>query len=77
MQDPRDDGGRGVEELEVGFEGGEVCWCGGRGGPEEWVVVGEEGEEDAEEEGGCWVRSVRRVSFDFDFDYFWHGGWGD
>lgn len=28
-------------------------WCGG-GGPEEGVVVGEEGEEDSEEEGcGC------------------------
>lgn len=28
---------------------------GGRGhGPEDVVVVGEEGEEDAEEEAGCW-----------------------
>lgn len=58
MEDPRDDGGRGVQELEVVFERGEVRRGGGRCGPEEGVVVGEEREEDAEEEGGCWEGSV-------------------
>lgn len=37
-------------------------WC-GRGGPEEGVVVGEEGEEDSEEEGcGCLGVGRRGVS---------------
>ena len=40
------------------FDGGEVFWCDGCGGPEEWVVVWEEGEEDAEEEGRCCVVDV-------------------
>lgn len=41
--------------AEVGFEDGVVGGWGRGGGPEEGVVVREEGEEDAEEEGGCWV----------------------
>jgi len=41
-----------VQVLEVGFEEGVVGGGCGRGGPVEGVVVGEEGEEDAEEERG-------------------------
>ena len=43
-----------MEQAEVRFGLEEVAFCGRAGGPEEGVVVGEEGEEDAEEEGGCW-----------------------
>ena len=32
---------------------GGVCWVELRCGPEDWVVVWEEGEEDAEEEACC------------------------
>ena len=54
MEDARDERRRGVQELEVRFEVVIVC-CGGRGrGPEDWVVVGEEGEDDSEEEARCW-----------------------
>ena len=42
------------EEFEVRFDRGEVVGGDGGGRPEEGVVVGEEGEEDAEEEGGCY-----------------------
>lgn len=55
VEDARHDGGRGVEEFDVGFEEVEVCGAPfGRGGPEDVVVVGEGGEEDAEEETCCW-----------------------
>ena len=53
MEDAGDDGRGGMQELEVGFEEGDVGGWGGGCGPEEGVVVGEEGEEDAEEEGCC------------------------
>jgi hypothetical protein len=53
VQDPHDEGGRGVEEPEVCFRLEEVRLRGWSGRPEERVVVGEEGEEDAEEEGRC------------------------
>ena len=56
MQDAGDDVGGVVEELEVGFEDVVVRGerGGGRVGPEQRVVVGEQGEEDAQEEGnGC------------------------
>ena len=42
----------------MGFDGVEVGGGCGEGGPEEGVVVGKEGEEDAEEEGCCWWRIV-------------------
>jgi hypothetical protein len=43
-----------MQETEVGLKGGEVRVRGGKCGPQEWIVVGEEREEDAEEEGcGC------------------------
>lgn len=51
MQDARDDGRRGVQEAEVRFQFDEVGGGCGHGGPEEGEVVGEGGEEDAEEEG--------------------------
>jgi hypothetical protein len=45
-----------MQETEVGLKGGEVRVRGGQCGPQEWIVVGEEREEDAEEEGcGCGV----------------------
>lgn len=54
MQDPGDDGRRGVEKSEMGFQSREVRGGGGERGPEEGVVVGEEREQDAEKEGcGC------------------------
>lgn len=58
MEELGDERGRVVEQFEVLFE--EVQMRGGRGlrGPEERVVVGEEGEEDAEEEGGCCGRKA-------------------
>ena len=37
----------------MGFEDCIVGVWGGARGPEEGIVVGEEGEDDAEEEGGC------------------------
>lgn len=44
-------------QREVGVARGEGvwggCWWGCGRGPEDVVVVGEEGEEDAEEEAGC------------------------
>jgi hypothetical protein len=46
--------GRARAEERVGAEEG------GRGGPEDVVVVGEHGEEDAEEEAGCWEMLVPR-----------------
>lgn len=54
VQDARDDGRRGVQELEVRLQLQEVGGLDGRGRPEQGVVVGEGGEEHAEEEGGCW-----------------------
>lgn len=44
-----------MQEFEMVFERGKLRRSGGRGGPEKRVVVGEEREEDAEEERGCWV----------------------
>lgn len=40
--------------VQVAFKEGIVGGGRGRCGPKEGVVVGEEGEEDAEEEGCCW-----------------------
>lgn len=54
VEDARDQGRGGVEEAQVGFEQVVVRGRGGLGGPEEGVVVGEEGEDDAEEEAGCY-----------------------
>ena len=51
MQDARDERRRGVQQAQVRFEREPVrvrSWC---RRPENRVVVGEEGEEDAEEEG--------------------------
>ena len=42
------------EEFEVCFDEVEVEGGDGGGRPEEGVVVRKEGEEDAEEEGGCY-----------------------
>lgn len=58
MQDARDDGGRGVQELEMGFEDGEMGIRGRDGGPEERVVIGEQREEDAEEEGSRCIAEI-------------------
>ena len=44
-----------MEEAQVGFEVVVVRGWGWRGGPEDWVVVGEEGEDYAEEEACCCV----------------------
>lgn len=58
-----------MQESEVRFEVVEVgCW--GRGcGPEDWVVVGEEGEDEAEEEGCCYSIIISWLVIDWD-------GWG-
>lgn len=40
-----------MEEAEVGFEVAIVRFWGWVGGPEEGVVVGEQGEDDSQEEG--------------------------
>ena len=53
MHDAHDDVGAVVQEPEVGFDGAEVGGGDGPVGPEERVVVGEEGEYEAEEEGRC------------------------
>ena len=53
MENARDDGWRGMEVLEVCFEDFELGGARGRCGPEEGVVVREEGKEDAEKEGRC------------------------
>lgn len=54
MEDARDEGWRGVQEPEVGFEVVIVRARGRVSRPENWVVVGEEGEDDAEEEACRW-----------------------
>lgn len=55
MQDARDERGRGVQEAQVCFQVVIVrCW-GRDGRPQDGVVVGEEGEDDAQEEAGCWL----------------------
>lgn len=56
MEDATYDWGRVVEELQVVFEIGEGRRRARRGGPEERVIVGEKGEEDAKEEGRCCVK---------------------
>jgi hypothetical protein len=53
VQDAHDEGGGGVEEANMSFGLEEVLLGGGPGGPKQGVVIGEEGEEYAEEEGGC------------------------
>ena len=53
MQNARDQGRGGVEEAQVRFQGCPVRGRGGQGRPEDGVVVGEEGEDDAEEERRC------------------------
>jgi hypothetical protein len=56
VQDARDERRRGVQQAQVRFQRQPVWVRRRRGGPEDGVVVGEEGEEDAEEEGrryGC------------------------
>lgn len=60
MEDAWDERGRGVQEAEVRFEVVEVRGWGWHGRPEDWVVVGEHGEDDAQEEACCW--SGRMVS---------------
>lgn len=55
MQDAWDERGRGVQEAEMRFE---VVIVRGRGqhcGPQDRVIVREEGEDDAQEETGCWL----------------------
>ena len=54
MEDAGDEERGGVKGPQVGFEGCEGGGGGGREGPEDGVVVGEEGEEEAEEEGCGW-----------------------
>lgn len=55
VQDARDDGWRGVEELDVGLEQVKVRLAARRGRrPEDVVVVREVCKEDAEEETCCW-----------------------
>lgn len=44
-----------MQEAEVGFEVIIVGWGGGVVGPEDWVVVGKEGEDYSEEEGRCCI----------------------
>ena len=53
MQHARDEGRGGVEEAQVRFQREPMRGGGRDGGPEDRVVIGEEGEEDAEEEGRC------------------------
>jgi hypothetical protein len=75
VQDARDEGGRGVQEPQVGFQRAERVRGRGRGrGPEDRVVVGELGEEEAEEEGGRWWR-LGWVGMGWD-GWRWVG-WGD
>jgi hypothetical protein len=65
VQDARDEGRRGVQEAQVRLQRYPVRVGRGEGGPEDGVIVGEEGEEDPEEEGRCWGR-VSRFGFAFD-----------
>jgi hypothetical protein len=53
VQNPTDYWGRVIEELKVVFEMGEGGRWAGSGGPEERIVIREEGEKNAEEEGCC------------------------
>ena len=54
VENAGDDGWRSVQELQVVFEH-DVCFRRTRGWvPQDWVVVGEEGEEDAEGEACGW-----------------------
>lgn len=54
MEDARDEGRRGVDELQMRLELVIVFWRRLGACPEEGIVVGEGGEEDAqEEEHGC------------------------
>lgn len=55
-----------MQEAEVRFEIGVMALWGGCCGPEDWVVVGEEGEDYPEEETCCWFVSGEL--------YY---GWGD
>ena len=58
-----------MQESEVRFEVVEVgCWGGGCG-PQDGVVVGEEGEDEAEEEGCCCFVFISWLVIDWD-------GWG-
>jgi hypothetical protein len=55
VQDAWDERGRGVQEAEMRFE---IVIVRGRGqhrGPQDRVVVREEGEDNAQEETGCWL----------------------
>ena len=56
MEDAIDEGRGSVEEAEMGFELDEVAFGGGNRGPEDGVIIGKKGEEDAEEEGCCCER---------------------
>lgn len=54
VQDARDYWWRVVHECEMGLKHGHELGGWLIGGPEEWKIVWEAGEEDTEEEGGCW-----------------------
>lgn len=69
MENAGDERRAGVEELEVGFE---VIIVGGRGGccgPQNWVVVREEGEDNSEEEA-CRCYQVLAVNVAFSVVWF-------
>ena len=55
MENAGDNRGRSVQEFQVVFEHN-VCFRRTGGGvPQDWIVVGEEGEEDAEGETCSWA----------------------
>jgi hypothetical protein len=65
VEDLEADFGTVVEELQVGFNGVEMRGGDWPGLPEEGVVVREEGEEEAEEEGGCCFRGKGWLAWEF------------
>lgn len=62
MEDAINEGRGGVEEAEMRFELEKVAFGGLDGGPEDGIVIGKKGEENAEKEGrrcgrlGRWVK---------------------
>ena len=54
MEDARDEGWGGVQELEMVLQDLEIGFPIRRRRPQDIVVVGKGGEEDAEEEARCW-----------------------
>ena len=71
MQDARNEWGRSMQEAEVCFQVVIVGGWGGYGGPEDRVVVGEEGEDDSQEEASRCLELVLR------FRWPLGGTWGD